>query len=172
MEYLTNKSTDFASDVLKGLGAKDKFLLSKYFYDKAGDKLFQRIMKLPEYYLTRMEFDILKNYKAQILQQVLKAHQPINVVELGVGDGLKTKILIDFLYKNDVDFQYIPIDISGNVLDELVDGLDQEFPGLKVLPIKSTYKNALEEKVWRSGKADLNAFLGGQFGEFCPGRST
>ena len=57
----------FARDVEQGLSAQPKFLSSKYFYDKAGDKLFQQIMELEEYYLTRCEFEILNRYKDSLL---------------------------------------------------------------------------------------------------------
>ncbi len=166
MEYLTKKDTDFTADVLKGLSAENKFLPAKYFYDKKGDKLFQRIMKLPEYYLTRTEFDILEDYKEKILQPIIEAGQPVNLVELGAGDGMKTKILIAFLYKQQIDFQYIPIDISGSVLEELRNDLDQEFPGLKVKPIQNTYQKALQEKDWDSGALTLMLFLGANLGNF------
>ena len=53
----------FDMDVVKGLSDNPKHLSSKYFYDAQGDKLFQEIMQLDEYYLTNAELEILDTYK-------------------------------------------------------------------------------------------------------------
>ena len=49
---------EFKKEVLEGLSKENKFLSSKYFYDEKGDKLFQQIMAMPEYYLTKAEMEI------------------------------------------------------------------------------------------------------------------
>ena len=51
---------EFANDVLIGLSQPLKWLPSKYIYDSEGSRLFQEIMGLPEYYLTRTEIRILE----------------------------------------------------------------------------------------------------------------
>src|SRR5690554_6858775 len=102
----------FAQDVEVGLSAEPKFLSSRYFYDAAGDKLFQKIMELPEYYLTRAEYEILDKHKSIILQAYVKKKEKFNLVEMGAGDGLKTRILIQHLYEQQVPFNYYPVDIS------------------------------------------------------------
>ncbi|GAB3661796.1 L-histidine N(alpha)-methyltransferase [Echinicola sediminis] len=166
MEFTLKKDTEFAQDVLEGLSAKDKFLSSKYFYDHLGDKLFQKIMELPEYYLTRTEFTILQKYHGVILDQIMGGDDSFNLVELGAGDGLKTKILLDYLYQAKRPFTYFPIDISGSVLKHLQDDLNQSFPDIDVCPIESNYKKALAEKAWQNGKRTLLLFLGANIGNF------
>ena len=52
MEYTTILNTAFAKDVEIGLNEQKKNLSSKYFYDAIGEKIFQEIMNMPEYYLT------------------------------------------------------------------------------------------------------------------------
>lgn len=156
----------FAQDVLLGLSSNPKTLSSKYFYDEKGDKLFQDIMALPEYYLTRKEFQILESQHEQILRPVLESGEPFNLVELGAGDGLKTKILLRYLRDNQVDFSYFPIDFSGSVLKELKESLVQEMPDLKVTTIENTYRGALKEKAWDNGKRSLILFLGSNLGNF------
>ena len=47
-------------EVLEGLKKKQKELPCKLFYDKEGSELFDEISKLPEYYPTRTEIDIIK----------------------------------------------------------------------------------------------------------------
>jgi len=156
----------FAEDILKGMTAPLKHLPSKYFYDEKGDKLFQKIMELPEYYLTRTEFHILEKYKAQILQPFIDKKEKFNLIELGAGNGYKTKILIKYLYDNKVPFNYYPIDISGNVLEELKEGFLQEFPDLVIHPIQGTYRSTLTDKNWEPGIPSLMLFLGSNFGNF------
>ena len=102
----------FAIDVGEGLSSNPKFLSSKYFYDKAGDKLFQEIMELKEYYLTRSEFEILDRYKDRLLEYFAIGDESFQLIEFGAGDGLKTKILLNHFQDRSSEFKYSPIDIS------------------------------------------------------------
>ncbi|MDN3671141.1 L-histidine N(alpha)-methyltransferase [Echinicola jeungdonensis] len=168
MPTTTSYLSHFAKDVLEGLSAKEKFIPSKYFYDKKGDRLFQQIMHLPEYYLTKKEFEILDKFKDRILAPIIQQEKEFNLVELGAGDGLKTKILIDFLIQEKIKFKYFPIDISGNALEELSKALKKEFPGLGVQPIENSYGEALKMKNWNNGSPSLLLFLGANMGNFNP----
>ncbi len=67
---------NFALDVMTGLSSEKKFLSSKYFYDEAGDKLFQQIMELDEYYLTKCEFEILESHKDNLLKKFSNHRMP------------------------------------------------------------------------------------------------
>ena len=166
---MTAKNIDlgnFAQDVLLGLSSKPKSLPSKYFYDSKGDKLFQKIMAMPEYYLTRKEFEILETQFEPILSRILDFGVSFNLVELGAGDGLKTKILLRYLVSKEVDFTYFPIDFSGSVLKELSDSLKQELPSLKVQAIEDTYRGSLLNQEWKNGKPTMILFLGGNIGNF------
>ncbi|WP_339876937.1 L-histidine N(alpha)-methyltransferase [uncultured Algoriphagus sp.] len=163
------KNTDFgtfAQDVMLGLNSTPKTLPSKYFYDAKGDKLFQQIMALPEYYLTRKEYEILEGQHEQILNSILKIGKPFNLIELGAGDGLKTKILLRFLVNNEIDFIYYPVDFSGSVLEELEQSLGEEMPNLEVNPIQSTYRESLKNQEWENGRPNLILFLGANLGNF------
>ena len=163
------KNTDFgtfAQDVMLGLNSTPKTLPSKYFYDAKGDKLFQQIMALPEYYLTRKEYEILEGQHEQILKSILKIGKPFNLIELGAGDGLKTKVLLRFLVNNEIDFIYYPVDFSGSVLEELEQSLAEEMPNLEVNPIQSTYRESLKNQEWENGRPNLILFLGANLGNF------
>ena len=95
---------EFAADIKEGLSQQPKRLYSKYFYDEKGDQLFQEIMKMEEYYLTRSEFEIFSMKKQQIFDAVKLDKKKLQLVEFGAGDGLKTKLLLDYLMKEKVDF--------------------------------------------------------------------
>ncbi len=138
-------TTIFEEEVYKGFTAYPKFLSSKYLYDKEGDKLFQDIMNLPEYYLTQCEFAILEQHKSAIARAFDSSKRGFDLIELGAGDGKKTKILLRYLLENDYDFSYLPIDISENVLNQLEGALKKELPQLCVKPQQGTYFGVLEE---------------------------
>src|SRR5690606_40205009 len=104
-------------DVLKGLFSASKKLHPKYFYDKKGSDLFREIMELPEYYLTECELDIFKNKTNELSRMVTMDGWPFDLIELGAGDGFKSTYLLRQLYQEKTTFSYMPIDISGAILD-------------------------------------------------------
>src|SRR5882757_595941 len=116
----TTELSPFAEDVLAGLSATPKFLSSKYFYDDEGTRLFQEIMKLPEYYLTGCETEIFETQSADIHHAFSNGDKTFDLIELGAGDGTKTAVLIDHFLAEGSDITYSPIDISQEALDALV----------------------------------------------------
>src|ERR1700744_2856839 len=87
-----NPST-FYHEVLNGLRAEHKYLSSKYFYDEAGDRLFQQIMTCPEYYPTRCELDILQHQSGKMARLFMHDSPSFDLVELGPGDASKSWFL-------------------------------------------------------------------------------
>ena len=85
--------SELAVDTLKGLTANPKYLLPKYFYDDFGSRIFQEIMQMPEYYLTKCEHEIFTARKEEIINAFDVNNSAFEMIELGPGDGLKTKIL-------------------------------------------------------------------------------
>lgn len=155
----------FAKDVLDGLSTTPKTLSSKYFYDKKGDQLFQQIMALEDYYLTRSEYSIFEKNKEAILSSFNSGADKFNLVEFGAGDGYKTKVLLRHFIKNSADFTYMPIDISGNVLRMLETSLLEELPDLQVEGIQNDYFKALD-KLHDSPARNIVLFLGSNIGNF------
>ncbi|MGB6036244.1 MAG: L-histidine N(alpha)-methyltransferase [Cryomorphaceae bacterium] len=155
-----------AEDVAAGLSSEVKYLLSKYFYDAEGDRLFQQIMKMPEYYLTDCEYEIFSTRGADILRAFSKESKPFDLLEFGSGDGTKTRILLRRLLENGADFRYVPIDISGDVLDNLKDDLVKEFPQLTVRPENADYFSALDNLQVESDRPKLVLFIGSSIGNF------
>ncbi|MCH7515104.1 MAG: L-histidine N(alpha)-methyltransferase [Bacteroidetes bacterium] len=157
---------NFALDVMTGLSSEKKFLSSKYFYDEAGDKLFQQIMELDEYYLTKCEFEILESHKDNLLEKFSNHMMPFQLVEFGAGDGLKTKILISHFITARADFSYLPIDISIHALDNLMCDLNRTYPDLQGQAINGDYFQGLRTLNGAIPKAIL--FLGSNIGNFSP----
>ena len=155
---------NFAQDVLKGLTAKNKYLSSKYFYDDNGSRIFQEIMNMPEYYLTGAEFEILSMQSKQIIE-ALEFSGPFNIVELGAGDGFKTFKLLEYLVSANVDFHYIPIDISQEAIDILTRRLKEKLPSLKIHPKVGDYFEILKDNR-ESQYPSLLLFLGGNIGNY------
>ena len=156
--------TQFEIDVRQGLTDFPKHLSSKYFYDKKGDRLFQDIMHMPEYYLTDLEFEILNQHKEDIATLFANGNENFNLIELGAGDGKKTKILLKYLSENDFDFKYQPIDISQNVLDGLEKSLFDELPDVEIRTQQGTYFEALEKINIENGTKKVILFLGSNIG--------
>lgn len=122
-------------DILKGLTAKKKYIPSKYMYDEVGDDLFIQIMHLPEYYVTRSELEIFNNKTGELIDALgIQKTRRFDLIELGAGDGLKTKILIKELMVKGFNFEYIPVDISKNALNKLVKVFEDEFKALTIKP--------------------------------------
>ncbi|GAA3513773.1 L-histidine N(alpha)-methyltransferase [Aquimarina addita] len=154
----------FSKEVNEGLTAFPKYLSSKFFYDKIGDKLFQKIMALPEYYLTTTEFDIFKSQKTQITESFDNIKEGFDLVELGAGDGKKTKILLQELLEKSFSFTYHPIDISRNAIDGLVQNLDAEFPDLLVKGLVGEYFEVLDRLQHLSSRKKVIMVLGSNIG--------
>ena len=130
--------TQFEEDVYKGLTDYPKHLSSKYFYDANGDALFQDIMHMPEYYLTNSEFEILDEYK----QEILLRH----------------------FSESNIEFTYHPIDISQNVLNLLETSLQKELPRVQVKTEQGTYFETLEKINSNNGIKKVILFLGSNIG--------
>lgn len=135
----------FKKDVEQGLSNFPKSIPSKYFYDKVGDDLFVQIMNMPEYYPTRAEFEIFKDKHQEMISSIdVQEDTFFELIELGAGDGTKTKELLNALLKGGFDFEYLPIDISLSALESLESDLEQEFPSLQVRKKHGDYFGVLE----------------------------
>ena len=115
---LNQPLTKFQADVRAGLLTQPKTLPSKYFYDERGDELFARIMRLPEYYLTGCETEILHAYAESILSETGYGQEQFEILELGAGNGLKTRILLEAATGRGLNFTYLPVDISADSLEQ------------------------------------------------------
>ena len=116
------------SELLAGLNDKQKRINPKFFYDKAGSLLFEEITRLPEYYPTRTELALLENCKNEIAQTVGQGQV---LLEPGAGNCSKARLLLPAMRPK----SFVPIDISREFLHSAAAQLQEEFPGVEVLPI-------------------------------------
>ncbi|WP_194851865.1 L-histidine N(alpha)-methyltransferase [Nonlabens antarcticus] len=155
---------DFEQHVREGLSAYPKFLSSKYIYDDKGDKLFQQIMALPEYYLTNSEYNIIDKFKTELRKEFETSTTGFDLIELGAGDGKKTKLLLRELCENQINFTYKPIDISQNSIDELSANLLDLFPDLDVQGEQGMYFKVLGELAHYNKRPKVIIVLGSNIG--------
>ena len=161
-----NDNDQFLEDVLFGLNSKPKKLSSKYFYDKKGDELFQQIMALDEYYLTRAEYEIFKTNKQEILEIFQSENSEFRLIEFGAGDGYKTKLLLEHFILSQAVFEYKPIDISQNALDKLKIDLNGNIPKLNMTAEQGDYFQVLKKLPRLDHKKNVVLFLGSNIGNF------
>ncbi|WP_179467057.1 L-histidine N(alpha)-methyltransferase [Chryseobacterium sp. H1D6B] len=154
----------FWSDIAEGLKSSPKHLSSKYFYDKTGDHLFQKIMAMPEYYLTKCELDIFKNKTAALADLIIPENEPFDLIELGAGDAMKSTYLLKYLVEKNIDFTYMPIDISGNILSILNEKLKSQLPALEIVSLKGEYFEMLKKAASLSSRRKVILFLGSNIG--------
>ncbi|WP_273463786.1 L-histidine N(alpha)-methyltransferase, partial [Sandarakinorhabdus limnophila] len=122
----------FERAVLTGLAQPQKVIPARFFYDEAGSALFEAITRLPEYYPTRTEAAILAEQAAAIAAAVGPGQA---VVEFGSGSSAKTPLLLRPLHAA----AYVPVDISGEFLNQSASALAVQFPELPILPVVADF---------------------------------
>lgn len=125
-------------DVIDGLTATPKTLPCKYFYDEYGSQLFEKICELDEYYITRTELSMLKQYAPEMAELI---GEDAVVIEPGSGAGEKIQILLDNLQNPQA---YIPIEISKEILQRSANIIEEKYSGLQVFPVESDFTQSLE----------------------------
>lgn len=149
-------------DALEGLTAPAKSIPSKWFYDYNGSMLFDRITRLPEYYLTRAERQILRERSASIVEKTGAE----TLVELGCGLSEKTRVLLDAFRRSGHLRTFIPFDVDGDVLKMAAVELVESYPGLEVQGIVGDFERHLGS-IEVPGRC-LVIFLGSTIGNLSP----
>ncbi|KTC72480.1 Histidine-specific methyltransferase EgtD [Legionella birminghamensis] len=161
-----NDLHEFMLDVEKGLSGRKKFISSKYFYDAKGSELFNQITRHPDYYLTKCELEILEENKREFAS--IFGESSFNLIELGPGEGIKSRIFLDQFLKDSLDFTYFTIDISRRYLNQIVKQFHQDLPKLKLIALNSDYFSGLHWLSQRSKRRNVVLFLGSSIGNFNP----
>jgi dimethylhistidine N-methyltransferase len=158
-------TTAFREDILEGLKKDQKKLPSRYFYDELGDRIFQEIMAMPSYYLPSCEREILRDKSEAVFEKIKEGNEKIDVVELGAGDGTKTVELLRIGDNLNVIENYIPLDISPNILKVNEKNVKNVIPHLSVKPIAGDFFKTLKDFNTDSQRK-LVLFMGGNIGNF------
>ncbi len=162
--HATKIEKTFAEEISSSLNEDSKFINPKFFYDKKGSDLFEKICSLPEYYPTRTEISILKKLQPELLSYI---DENFRLVELGSGTSVKTRLILDILTQLQNTIDYFPIDIS-EILTESSEQLLKDYDGLHITGIIDTYEGGLEFLKNFDDKKNLIIFLGSSFGNFSP----
>lgn len=168
LQYFKPHSTkiekSFADEISFSLNQNFKFISPKFFYDKNGSELFEKICNLSEYYPTRTEISILKKLKNELPSYL---NCSFRLVELGSGSSVKTRLILDILNQIQERIEYFPIDIS-EILTESSTLLQRDYPNVLITGIIDTYEAGLEFLKNYDDKKNLILFLGSSFGNFTP----
>lgn len=152
----------FAADVVAGLTVQPKTLPPKYFYDLSGSALFERITCLPEYYPTRCEIGILQHNAPAIASMF----QPgCALIEFGSGSSRKARILLGAAATVEA---YVPLDISGDFLQQDLAQLKRDLPHLLVHPLVEDFTKAFEIPPQLAVLPRVGFFPGSTVGNFEP----
>jgi dimethylhistidine N-methyltransferase len=157
----------FLSDVLVGLNDEPKQLSCKYFYDKRGSLLFDKICQLDEYYLTRSELAIMEHDAPEMGRQI---GDGVMLVEYGSGSSVKTRYLLDALPRAAA---YVPVDISGDHLLHTSEELAADYPRIEVLPVCADFTNPFALPLPTRVTSHVAVYFpGSTIGNLLPGRAT
>ncbi|HEY9845199.1 MAG TPA: L-histidine N(alpha)-methyltransferase [Candidatus Caenarcaniphilales bacterium] len=158
------QETSSGLEVINGLSQVPKTLPCRYFYDDRGSKLFEQICNLPEYYPTRTETAILRACAPEIALRT----KACELVELGSGSATKTRILLDAYRQLNYPLRYLPIDVSGGILEQSARKLIAAYPTLQVHGLVGTYELAFKRLPPTHSQTRMLCFLGSTLGNLSP----
>ncbi|AEF37981.1 s-adenosyl-L-methionine-dependentmethyltransferase [Mycolicibacter sinensis] len=155
--------TALRDDVRFGLQQDPKTLPPKWFYDDVGSELFDRITRLPEYYPTRAETEILREHSAEVA--ALSAVDTL--VELGSGTSAKTRMLLDALQNTGALRRFVPFDVDAGILETAGEAIARDYPGVQVHAVCGDFEHHLAQIP--DGGRRLFVFLGSTIGNLTAG---
>lgn len=147
------------NDIKMGMERRPRWIPSKYRYDEEGSALFESIIQRPEYYVNRVETEILSDHA----EEILKLTNPDEIIELGSGSSKKTRALIEAMHLTSCR-RYVPIDISESALQEAADILNADYDWLEVEGHIADYDHDLP-RIRRKGRR-LFAMFGTTVGNY------
>ncbi len=154
---------ELAADVRAGLLVGPKELPPKYFYDARGSELFEEITRLPEYYPTRSETEILEAHAGDVVELA----RPEELLELGSGSSRKTRLLLEAMHERGTGDRYVALDVSEDAIRQAAATLIGDHPWLEVVGVVGDFHEDLG-RIERGGRR-MVAFLGSTIGNLDPG---
>lgn len=170
-----------ASAVSDGLGCWPKWLPAWLFYDDAGSDLFEQITRLPEYYLTRTEREILTAHAAEMIalaaesdaaKRCCQKSARLRIAELGAGSADKTRLLLKAVAGRQGTLIYEPVDVSASALEAARERIEREIPGVAVIPRVADYMQGLDLEPSAAGERRLVLYIGSSIGNFEPHQAS
>ena len=155
----------FRDDVLAGLAAPIPAVPARWLYDRRGSELFDQITRLPSYYPTRTETGIFRSAMPEMAARIPKGAV---VVEFGAGSQTKTPLLLEAI----APAAYVPVDISGDYLEESARELQQRFPRIEVIPVVADFARPFSLPGGLEHLPKLGFFPGSTIGNFVPWSGT
>jgi dimethylhistidine N-methyltransferase len=165
LKTLDPQTQQFRDDVLAGLAAPVPAIPARWLYDRRGSELFDEITRLPSYYPTRTETAIFHAIMDDVAKRVPKGAA---VVEFGAGSATKTPILLEAISPA----AYVPVDISGDYLEQSVAELRQSFPKIEVIPVVADFARPFTLPGGIEHLPKLGFFPGSTIGNFVPWSAT
>lgn len=145
--------------ILDGLTSAHKYISSRHFYDEVGSNLFEQITRLPEYYLTRTETNILREVSFRIAGKL----RDVDIIELGSGNSSKVSILLEAIPAEFMgSVRYLSVDVNQTVIEDSAKILIRKFPGLKVHGVIADFEKQFE--LIPGGVKRLICFFGSTIG--------
>ena len=165
LKTLDPQTVAFRDDVLAGLSASIPAIPARWLYDLRGSELFDEITRLASYYPTRTETAIFHRILPEIAALVPKGAV---VVEFGAGSQTKTPILLEAISPA----AYIPVDISGDYLEQSARDLQERFPSVEVMPVVADFARPFTLPGGIEHLPKLGFFPGSTIGNFVPWSAT
>jgi len=165
LKTLDPQTTAFRDDVLAGLSAPIPAIPARWLYDRRGSELFDEITRLSSYYPTRTETKLLADIMTDVAARVPRGAA---VVEFGAGSQTKTPLLLEAI----APAAYVPVDISGDYLEQSAAELQQRFPKLEVIPVVADFARPFGLPGGIEHLPRLGFFPGSTIGNFVPRSGT
>jgi L-histidine Nalpha-methyltransferase len=165
LKTLDPQTRAFRDDVLAGLSAPIPAIPARWLYDRRGSELFDEITRLPTYYPTRTETAIFHSIMPEVAARVPKGAV---VVEFGAGSQTKTPILLEAV----APAAYVPVDISGDYLEQGAAELQPRFPSIEVIPVVADFARPFSLPGGLEHLPRLGFFPGSTIGNFVPWSGT
>ncbi|MAB80139.1 MAG: L-histidine N(alpha)-methyltransferase [Planctomycetes bacterium] len=157
----TDTRAEFAADIEEGLRSAPRRIACRWLYDEKGSRIFEEICELKEYYPTRAETEILEVRSPRIVELVGSG---VTCVELGSGNSIKTRLLIDAFLESTSELDYVSVDISPSAIRSGARDLLAAYEGLSVTGIAGEYRRGFEWMAANSEKKKLVLWLGSNIG--------
>jgi L-histidine N-alpha-methyltransferase len=165
LKTLDPQTVAFRDDVLRGLSAPTPAIPARWLYDLRGSELFDDITRLPTYYPSRTETRLLHDIMPEVAARVPKGAA---VVEFGAGSATKTPILLEAISPA----AYVPVDISGDYLEQSARELQQRVPSVEVIPVVADFARPFSLPGGLAHLPKLGFFPGSTIGNFVPWSAT